>query len=450
MKKETPTAAKPLSAMRLTLLRSVGSTAIGVITSSILGRSLGVTGYGRYQLVSNLAAQVGQICEAGIGTAIAGRPRHEKNDGNNTLSVIVRYFLMITVPTILLAVCLASQIVDDFDGKILAAVCMISVSTLAQLLIIGQFRAHGRSGLANCTLILPPLLNLLLIAILWWTNNLTPVDALLALSTAYTLMAMACMSLAFWLCPRSSGIPVHPASFHDSLRELVERSWKSSATRISQLLIYRLDLFLLAIFVGDTALGIYAPAVFLVSQLNHLGDSVGFVLYPSMARKEMTAEHARDACRKLVILASAGALLIALLSPWLLSAIWGSSFNESIEPLFWLLPGYLILAPAKALSAYLAVETQFHSTLVASLSGLFCNCVLNLWLIPIYGAVGAAVATSVALICICVVLSRKFGSMTGYGFRDQWVPCWSDLVFIRAQFGGVPIQSNNQGSSHEE
>ncbi|TWT93513.1 MATE family efflux transporter [Neorhodopirellula pilleata] len=421
-------------AMKLSLLRSIGVAAIGVASASVLGRGLGVGGYGRYQLVANLAAQIGQVCEAGVGTAIVALRKHGITDFNTALSVVGRFFLAMTVPTLFVSCGLVYLLVDNAPWSLMAVGCVISISTLAQGLAIGVFRTIGKTRTANALMVLPPMFNLPLAATLWWTGSLTPVAALEVLACAYALMVVFAVSWLIQLLRHAPPSMEVALSERVSLGELFKVSWKSSASRISQLLIYRFDLFLLAFFVGEESLGIYVPAVFLASQLNHFGDSVGFVLYPSLARQEMNSTHAGEVCRGLMLVACVTSTVIAIASPWVLWLVWGSGYSSSVVPLMLLLPGYVFLTPAKALSAYLAVATQFEANLKASLSGLAVNTILNRLLIPGFGVVGAAIATSVALVCVSAILSFQFQRRTGLRIRDFWIPRATDVQRGLAMF----------------
>ncbi|TWT92805.1 lipopolysaccharide biosynthesis protein [Stieleria varia] len=415
------------SAIRFTLLRSISTTAVGVLSASVLGRGLGVAGYGRYQLVTNLAVQIGQVCEAGVGTAIVSMPADTTIGRPRVDRIVLWYLFAMLLPTAVVTCCLMFLLVDQVSWASVVACCVISLSTLVHLLEIGVLRRLRKTSLANALILLPPLLNLPIIAALWWSELLTPEAALIVLASTYVAITSVAMVWAIGLQDESPDVAERRTARLSSLKELFQRSWRSSLNRISQLLIYRFDLFLLAYFVGEESLGIYVPAVFLASQLNHLGDSVGFVLYPSVARKEMNATDVCDASRCITLFTVFAGVLIALASPWFLRAIWGDAFADSMKPLWWILPGYIVLTPARAISAYLAVVTEFRATLNASVVGLVVNCVLNTLLIPGLGVVGAAIATSVSLICISLILSISFVSKTGSKWRDIWIPRASDF-----------------------
>lgn len=420
-------AIKPEKAMRLTLLRSLSATFFGLASASILGRGLGVADYGRYQLILNLAAQIGQVCEAGVGTAVISLPHHAKGQALHVIRLLIRYFSLLALPTVMLSTGLMYLLVSQASGPLVICGSLISLATLMQFLLVGILRTVGKPQAANALLIVPAIVNLPIIIGLWWSEQLSTFTAIVALTIANMLMIALGMLRVFHLAGATQQPDVANDSQWAGIRDLFAIGWKSSLARISQLLIYRFDLFLLAFFVGDESIGNYVPAMFLVSQLNQVGDSVGFILYPSVARREMNSAQACDACRGVMLVTLVASIAMAILCPWIFRFVWGSAFNASVIPLLLLLPGYIVLTPARVLAAYLAAVTQFRSPLKASLTGLAVNCTLNLFLIPNFGIVGAAIATSAALICISVMLSVDFTKETGFRWHQLWLPGMSDV-----------------------
>jgi O-antigen/teichoic acid export membrane protein len=420
-------AIRPEKAMRLTLLRSVSATFVGLVSASILGRGLGVIAYGRYQLIVNLAAQIGQVCEAGVGTAVISIPQRENGRASDVIRLTMRYFLWLILPTLALTIGLMYLLVREASQLLIVCGCIISLATLLQFLMVGILRASGRPQAANALLIIPALVNLPIIIGLWWSGLLSTFTAILSLTIANLLMTVLGVFGVASLAKETGESDVENLARRLTNRDLLTVSWRSSLARISQLLIYRFDLFLLAFFVGEESIGHYVPAVFLVSQLNQIGDSVGFILYPSVARQEMNSSHVGSACRGVMLVTVLASTAMAILCPWIFRLIWGSAFNASVIPLLLLLPGYILLTPARVLSAYLAASTAFQSPLRASLTGLAVNSLLNLCLIPTFGIIGAAIATSIALACISIMLSLDFIRETGMHWHQLWLPQIGDI-----------------------
>ena len=440
--------------MKETLLRSVFATVISIASASLLGRVLGLAGYGRYQLVLGLAAQVGQIFEAGLGTSVISLAPSGKNARQRAIRITAVFFLVVAVPAIVATAMLAGWLVEQASGRLLVSCCVISLTTVAQLLMVGLMRSFDRVRIANVGLLAVPMIHLLIAVSLWLTGSLDPINAVIAFATANVLTTLA----GSWLLLRMASAgsaneqSLADASKRFGIKLLLQTGWRSSVARISQLMIYRLDLFILAFFWGETSVGIYAPAIFLVSQLNQLGDSVSFVLYPSVARGRSDHLETCQSCRGVVWVTVVAALCLGTLAPVVLTVVWGSEFQKAMLPLLVLLPGYVALTPSRVLASYLAVRTQFRSPLKASLWGLAINSILNLMLIPSYGVVGAALATSIALLLVSVLIWRDFVLLTNVSWRECWLPRWFEIknAVARVRFARGATMASDETSSKLE
>ena len=126
-------------------------------------------------------------------------------------------------------------------------------------------------------------------------------------------------------------------------------------TNLIQLLNYRLDIFLILIFVNTAGVGLYTVAV--------LADG-GPVDHRQLGRHRPADEHhgrrrrqrrAHDAGRLPQHAARDGASAAvgaAVLAPFCIPVVFGSAYQGSVLPYLWLLPGTVALSGAKILAAY--------------------------------------------------------------------------------------------------
>ncbi|MEM9585945.1 MAG: lipopolysaccharide biosynthesis protein [Planctomycetota bacterium] len=411
-----------------TLVRSGSATAIGLISAMILGRGLGVSGYGAYQLLVNLATQIGQICEASVGTAFIALNRDGRLSEAQIDRSLVRFACQATIVAIPMVCLLTVILVDHATFVWLAAACIIAVATIGQLLLLGSLRSHRQISQANFQMLCPPAISTALCSFLWLAEALTPINAV------WTLAGSLVVSLAIGLSPaflrrflRRASRPIDLQTGVVSARQLLSVGWRASVAKLAQLLIYRFDLFLIAAMMGSESIGLYVPAVFLASQLNQLGDAVGFVLLPDIARGRADVSQACKACRLVLVPSIIAGATLAVLSPWLFAAVWGRDFSGAALPFLLLLPGYVVLTPVRAVSAYLNVATEFRATMKASLGGVVTNIVLNIALIPKFGTAGAATATTAALLVVCGLLTTGLHRESGEGWKSCWLPRLEDI-----------------------
>ena len=98
----------------------------------------------------------------------------------------------------------------------------------------------------------------------------------------------------------------------------------------------------------------------------------------------------------------------------------GSDFKESASVLKYLLFGVLFLSGFKLLNQDLAGKGKPWVSMKAMLPGLLINIALNVYLIPKYGAIGAAFASSVSY-GVAILLFLHFYSLTaGIKIKDMF------------------------------
>src|SRR5690606_22268175 len=132
---------------------------------------------------------------------------------------------------------------------------------------------------------------------------------------------------------------------------------RSAAVALGDAALLRIDYLIAAPIIGLAALGIYAIA----DQISHLMAWAGL-----LAGKMMLPEAAGDddgrrslaklgfACRILISVLLVGALVAALLGPWLITALFGAKF----APAYWALLILLPATPAKGLHALISTWLQ--------------------------------------------------------------------------------------------
>jgi O-antigen/teichoic acid export membrane protein len=164
------------------------------------------------------------------------------------------------------------------------------------------------------------------------------------------------------------------------------------------LLNLRLDFAILGALAGPAVLGAYAVASKYAEILRLPGTALTWVTYPEFAG--MAAERALARARRLVVpallcfTAAAGPLL--LLAGPVIGLLYGSDFHDAVTPARILLLGMLLGGAAGVASGFLYGRGRPGLNSLALALGLVVTTVLDVLLIPRFGAVGAAYASTVA------------------------------------------------------
>jgi len=165
----------------------------------------------------------------------------------------------------------------------------------------------------------------------------------------------------------------------------------------------RIDQIMLGDMIGDESVGIYAAAVKISEGWMFIPVVIATSFFPAMlnARKNdytlylKRTQHLLNLMALMGIMAGIGITLLA--SPFV-SLAFGSGYAESSTVLIIHIWGGIFTAMSAIAYRYFIAEGLQKSSFYRGLSGLIVNIVLNYFLIPIYGAIGAAVATVISQI----------------------------------------------------
>jgi O-antigen/teichoic acid export membrane protein len=191
---------------------------------------------------------------------------------------------------------------------------------------------------------------------------------------------------------------------------------QSHAGRVMLLGNYRLDQWLLGAISGSRELGLYSVAVAWAEALWFLPTTLSAVQRPDLVRaaKREAARLSTLIFRAAVLLTlvSAGAMLA--LAPFFCVTIFGDDFHGSIIDLRVLVLGTLGVVALKLLGN--ALTAQRHPVLASTAigAGFAATIILDVILIPPYGGLGAAIASTLAYtaggLAIAVIFSRALDS----------------------------------------
>jgi O-antigen/teichoic acid export membrane protein len=203
---------------------------------------------------------------------------------------------------------------------------------------------------------------------------------------------------------------------------------------------YRIDMFFVAALAGVSHVGIYAIAVMMAELLFYLPNAVSTVLFPHLAGRERS-EGAIQVARSARVVAAAvlaGALISIPLASPVVRLAFPEAFLPAVPAFYLLLPGVCALSVSKILSRY------FTGTLGRPLISagahwisLAVNLPLNVFLIPTYGIVGAAAATSAAYIAHMIVSLFLFRRHSGLSLAVVLLPRRNDLGWISSRVLGT-------------
>ena len=194
-------------------------------------------------------------------------------------------------------------------------------------------------------------------------------------------------------------------------RALASYGMRGQVGGVMTLLNLRLDFVLLSVLAGPAVLGVYAVASKFAELVKVPAMALTYVLYPRFARDGAAA--GTEARR---MMPKAAALTSGIVAPlwgmtFLLPVVYGADFKGAVVPAQIILFGLMLEGVAGVASGFLYGIGRPGLNSWAMAAGLAMTVVLDLVLIPPYGAIGAAVASGVAYLTAQLTLVWFFHSV---------------------------------------
>jgi len=162
---------------------------------------------------------------------------------------------------------------------------------------------------------------------------------------------------------------------------------------------YRLDSVMVErlLIDGKYQAGVYAQAYRILEGFNMFGYLFAGILLPIFARMIKQKESIQGLLRtsfNLIFIPSVSVALISFLFPYeAMDLLYVENIEESAEVFQILMLSFIAIALSYVYGTLLTANGSLRELNLVSAVGLVLNLVLNLWLIPIYQAKGAAIAT---------------------------------------------------------
>lgn len=289
-------------------------------------------------------------------------------------------------------------------------------------LVESVLRGQGRFMTVNLMELVFPIVNVSGLVLIHLLVGLTVEYAIIV----WTLSLIPSLALGYaFVGPRAW--PRRPAVDAHLPRVLVF-GIQGQAGNLVQLLNYRLDAFLIVLFVSTAGVGHYAVAVALSEGLWFIANAVAVVLIPRLTAQndEDAAMTAAVVSRNTMAVTAVAAIGLAVFSP-LIPFVFGTDYRDSIVPFLILLPGTVALSSGKILSSYVFSRGRpIINTWIAG-AALLTTLVLDLALIPPLGVTGAAIASSAAYFLSLVLTAIAFRRLSHHPIAEALMPRSSDL-----------------------
>ncbi|MBA1200270.1 oligosaccharide flippase family protein [Pseudomonas capeferrum] len=397
--------------------------ALRLARNVLLARILGPSERGLFALLSSLPEMISAATSGGLNSAVGYQAAKQRPMGLLLTQVLV-YGCMLAGTLTLICVVLVREYGTELEVT-------IQLGMLAWLLLLavpmtvlksGLLTLHNASGgvvafnALRLTESLAPLV--LFLAMFWmWRDH-----ALEAAVVSWLAGICVVLMMGLWWLGRGRSIAL--CWDRAGQRELLTYSARSHPDVLFQQMILRSDYLFIGAILGSTALGHYAMASAAAELLLIVPEAVTTPLMKRLLQQDAGMDKITPLALRLTATVMIGACLaMAVIGEWLIVTLFGAEYQPAYTALLALLPGLLGLCYASILRLDLLGKNRPGAVSMMMGAGATINLVLNLFLIPHYGIVGAAISSSIAYLVVTAAMLTLY-------CRLSEVPLWRTLIIL--------------------
>lgn len=407
------------AAVGITLIGNAIPPIFALATAPLLAQGLGVQGRGQVAAAQSVSLLAVSALAFGLPEALT----HYVAQG----LLLTKCRLLFTAVMMALigvsAVVILSQLSDWLGAgdEATAELIRLGAWSIGPMLIVSLIRGvsagQGRWGLVALERSVGSVARLVLLAMLMLLGHFNEVSATIVVVFTPVLGGLVYL----WTLRRSSTSPEF-SSEAVTQRRLVVYGGTIWIGSISGILLMRVDQAILVPLAGPLELGLYAVAVAISEVPLVLNSAIRDVAFARHSAGFDAASLSR-AARLSGLLSAVSALGIAILLPWGVPALFGTDFAGAIPVCALLLVAVAVGTPGSVAGAGLSAIGRPGRRSISLTIACVVNVVLLVVLAPVWGAVGAAVAT-------------LFGNLVSSNLNVWWLnreagTTWNDFYRLR-------------------
>ena len=415
---------------RTFLLRLV-TLAVQVPTSILLARYLGVEGKGAYTLLTVIPWLVTFVALCGLDTAAA----YMLSGGRASLKAVVRLgaqLLIILTPVAGAAYLwlVAPRTMEALPGPLVLLSVILVPLVISRYLVLAVLLGYEKTVAFNL-IYLYTSLAILVLTVLFLAGLGYGLKGALA---GFILAQALILPLGVLWIGKISRTASRPAAAETYqgwflLKKCLAYGLKGHPAGVLVTFNQRFEILLLGALAGPSQVGIYAVAVAIAETVWHVPMSVHLNLFPRVAA--VGAEEGRmrlpRAVRMTLLLSAGLTLLLALFGRLAVKFLYGPAFLPAFAALAALLPGVLAVSVSNVFESYFAGTDRRHFQSIAVGCAFALSVILDLWLIPLFGALGAGIASTASYTLQMVIVVLLFRRLGGIAWREYFLPRRADL-----------------------
>jgi len=383
-----------------TLFRQVIGVLIQLFSVVIIARNLGVEGNGLYGIAILLPTFMSLLFSFGLNSSniyLIGKKQY-------SLTTVYSSVILISIIIILIAMFCGffsiyffnTSLFPNVDFDILLIALCIFPFSFFYLLHLSFLQAIEDFSSYNIVSLVRPILFFCVILLLYYFKYLTLRNVIL-LSFVNSLISS--FIATYFVYRKNFNFKIKAISKKYIIHALTY-GFKSHITNLVAFINYRADMFLLNIFSTPIDVGIYYIGIQIVERMWILSSSMSTVLFPRFVKLQNDSKTRvlliTKAFRIVFLLTLLISILLIITGYYLIELIFGKQYIDSYVAIIILIPGVVFGAGSRILANSIAAKGKPELNMYTSLIAMVLNIFLNILFIPIYGFLGAALATSIS------------------------------------------------------
>jgi O-antigen/teichoic acid export membrane protein len=267
-------------------------------------------------------------------------------------------------------------------------------------------------------------------------KNTTP----LSLIMAYTIGSIISTFYIFWSI-RDELKQINWVFSKENLKIIFDFSWPLIIISLFSF-IFSIDSVMLGQIKSAAEVGLFSASVRLVSVMTIIPSFIATSLFPILSKSELDKEKSTLIFEKIMIIVIGIAIPITIggviFSQKIILSLLGPAYLEAVPVLNILMITILASFPDIILNNMIYSKNLQKIFLKTTSLGLIVSLILNLCLIPIYGAAGAAVSTTVSQLLIVTLNWRKLNTVIQFNVISKL-----GKIIISSIFMAIIIQVCN-------
>jgi O-antigen/teichoic acid export membrane protein len=418
------------------VMGSLGRIAVavtGALTTIVIARLLGPAGQGGFAIALNLVVLLVSLTTFGVEHGVAYYVSSGRWNAREALRTVRRLSLLAGGVAALIGLTIRLVAPSAFAGLTVAETVVVLAAmpfALSWFYLTYLAVALDRYEAFTIPAALQSTIGLVLVGALGALAGLS--GAVIGLTISHVVAALV---VGVWAARRIHATPgdAEPRQ----LRRAVGFGVKGYAANALHFLAYRMDVFILASFVGAVAVGHLAVAIAVTSVMWLLPQALSDVLFPRVASLtegraagalEMRQMVEAKSMRHAVLAITVGTLVLAGALALLVVPVYGPEYEPAVALGLILLPGVALTGVSQILSATIVGRGRPIYSLYAALIMTPLTVVLYVVLVPALEAEGAALAKTVSYVVGFGVTLAFYRRVTGSASPALFMPTRDELA----------------------